>query len=64
MGETGCQRTVYPLLVQLDQAMLRIEVFRCQGAAAAAGGLDVQPEKNSVQSRVIPGARGGAEDFF
>src|ERR1035441_8374143 len=43
------------LLPQQDQALVRIQVPRAQRqrAAAAAGGLTVQPEQQGVQLRVI-----------
>jgi hypothetical protein len=58
MGETGCQRTVWPLLPQEDQALGRIEVNRAkgEGAAAAAGGARAQPQQQRVQRRIVAGA--------
>ena len=54
------------LLVQLDEAMLGIEVLRRQrqGSSASAGGLGMQPEKESVEGRVIPRGRGNPEELL
>ena len=47
--------------MQPDQALLWIEIARQerQGAAAAAGGLGVQPQQQRVQLRVVAAVRGG-----
>jgi hypothetical protein len=44
---------------QPDQALVRVQIVRAQreGAAAAAGGLGVQPQQQRVQLGII--ARGG-----
>jgi hypothetical protein len=53
-------------LVQLDKTMLGIQVFRHarQGTAAAAGGLGMQPQEESIEGRVISCSRGDTEDLF
>ena len=53
------------LLPQQDQALVRVEILRTQRerAAAAAGGLRVQPQQQRVQLRVIARGRGGLVDL-
>ena len=48
-----------------DQALARIEVLRVQGegAAAAAGGLGVEPQQQLVQFRIVARSRGGLVDL-
>jgi hypothetical protein len=47
-------------LPEQDQALVRIQVRRQQSerAAAAAGRLGMQPENQTVRSRVVAGSRG------
>ena len=65
-GRYGLPAHGLAFLVQPDQALLRVEVFwrKRQGAAAAAGGLGVQPQQQRVQGRVIPGGGGDLGEFF
>jgi hypothetical protein len=48
----------FALFPQEDQALIRVEILRtqCEGAAAAARGLGVQPQQQGVEDDVI--ARG------
>jgi hypothetical protein len=53
------------LFPQQDQALVWVEIVRAQRqcAAAAAGGIGVQPQQQRVQLRVVPGGRGGLVDL-
>ena len=55
----------FALLRQPHEALLDIEVAPAQGerAAATAGGLDVQPEQETVQVRVVAGGGGDLHDL-
>ena len=65
MGDTGCQRMVSPFSCSRIRhcSGSRSLEQECQGAAAAARGLHVQPQEQCVERRVVAGGCGDLGEF-